>query len=134
MLVHGEKHEMHRFKAQISLDLSAESKSPSVFDPRNAETVLLHYRGEKMAKVLGALARDGMRAGRKVSGILVAKEFNFMVVAPEELAGWQRRGKRGVPLSNKGHSRTHMHAHTHAHTILYLCPSLVLLGLQSTLS
>ncbi|EGD72150.1 cleavage and polyadenylation specificity factor subunit 3 [Salpingoeca rosetta] len=85
VLVHGEKHEMGRFKMQITTDLEADQKTASVFDPRNAETVLLHYRGEKMAKVLGSLAQSGPVQGRRVSGILVAKEFNYMVVAPTEL-------------------------------------------------
>eukprot|EP00043_Microstomoeca_roanoka_P009598 m.91345 g.91345 ORF g.91345 m.91345 type:complete len:784 (+) comp14632_c0_seq2:23-2374(+) len=85
ILVHGEKHEMSRLKTQIINEWEAEQKKVSIFDPKNAETVLLHYRGEKLAKVIGSLATDGPVQSRKVSGILVAKAFNYMIVSPSEL-------------------------------------------------
>ena len=50
-------------------------------NPRNTVAVELFFRGEKMAKVVGALAMEKPEEGHKVSGILVKRNFNYHILA-----------------------------------------------------
>ena len=52
-------------------------------NPRNTVAVELFFRGEKMAKVVGALAMEKPEEGHKVSGILVKRNFNYHILAGE---------------------------------------------------
>lgn len=56
-----------------------------VFAPANNEEIILNFRGEKMAKVVGRLASKKPRAGDVISGVLVKRGFNYHIVSPEEL-------------------------------------------------
>ena len=56
-----------------------------VFAPANNEEVIMNFRGEKMAKVVGRLASKKPKAGDVVSGVLVKRGFNYHIVSPEEL-------------------------------------------------
>jgi len=51
VLVHGEQNEMMRLKAQLLREYEENEETIQVHSPANAETVQLHFRGEKMAKV-----------------------------------------------------------------------------------
>ena len=54
-------------------------------NPRNTVAVELFFRGEKMAKVVGALAMEKPEEGHKVSGILVKRNFNYHILAANDL-------------------------------------------------
>ena len=56
-----------------------------VFAPANNEEIILNFRGEKMAQVVGRLASKKPKAGDVVSGVLVKRGFNYHIVSPEEL-------------------------------------------------
>ena len=56
-----------------------------MFAPANNEEVIMNFRGEKMAKVVGRLASKKPKAGDVVSGVLVKRGFNYHIVSPEEL-------------------------------------------------
>ena len=56
-----------------------------VFAPANNEEIILNFRGEKMAKVVGRLASKKPKAGDVISGVLVKRGFNYHIVSPEEL-------------------------------------------------
>ena len=53
MLVHGEANEMSRLKAALIREYEDDTEyQMQVHNPRNTVSVELHFRGEKMAKVL----------------------------------------------------------------------------------
>jgi cleavage and polyadenylation specificity factor subunit 3 len=57
----------------------------AVYTPRNTQSVELHFRGEKTAKVVGTLAADKPSEGNLLSGILVRRNFKLHMMAPEDL-------------------------------------------------
>lgn len=64
-----------------------------VYTPANITSVNLRFKGEKVAKVLGSLAKARVgaksdvneNASKKLSGVLVKKNFNYYIMAPSEL-------------------------------------------------
>jgi len=88
VLVHGEMTEMARLKGALQREYEAETQldqKVKIFNPKNLETVTFHFRGEKMAKVMGVLAVDKPKEGKAVSGILVKRNFNNHIISPSEL-------------------------------------------------
>ena len=52
VLVHGEANEMDRLKAALIREYEDDTEyKMEVYNPRNTTAVVLHFRGEKMAKV-----------------------------------------------------------------------------------
>ncbi|KAK3101085.1 hypothetical protein FSP39_000832 [Pinctada imbricata] len=89
VLVHGEQNEMSRLKAALIREYEDDSEYQiQVHNPRNTVAVELHFRGEKMAKVVGRLAAERPKEGDKVSGILVKRNFNYHIMAPEDLSNY----------------------------------------------
>ncbi|ESO95466.1 hypothetical protein LOTGIDRAFT_188747 [Lottia gigantea] len=89
VLVHGEANEMSRLKAALQREYEDnEDYKMEVHNPRNTVGVELHFRGEKMAKVVGNLASQKPTDGQQISGILVKRNFNYHVVAPEDLPNY----------------------------------------------
>lgn len=89
VLVHGEMTEMARLKGALEREYEAETQvdqKVKVFNPKNLETVTFHFRGEKMAKVMGSLAVERPKEGKVVSGILVKRNFNNHIISPAELS------------------------------------------------
>ncbi|KAK0280252.1 endoribonuclease ysh1 [Friedmanniomyces endolithicus] len=101
ILVHGEKHNMNRLKSRL-LGL----QSMKVFSPANCEELRIPFRREKVARVVGRLARDIVLPaiptddpdedvegevkrrrdeGQLVSGVLVQNDFKLSLMAPEDL-------------------------------------------------
>ncbi|KAK7491425.1 hypothetical protein BaRGS_00017254, partial [Batillaria attramentaria] len=86
VLVHGEANEMARLKAALIREYEDDLEyKMEVHNPRNTTAVHLHFRGEKMAKVVGELASQQPTQGHKLSGILVKRNFNFHLMAPKDL-------------------------------------------------
>jgi len=88
VLVHGEKSEMQRL--QHSLLNRYSSKKIEIYAPRNCQTVKLQFRGQKTAKVVGKVAAAGMDHLQKISGLLVHKDFQYMIVEPSELSNYTK--------------------------------------------
>lgn len=87
MLVHGEQNEMSRLKAALQREYEDDpNTSIELHNPRNTHSVELYFRGEKTAKVMGSLAVNRPRPGHTVSGILVKRNFNYHIMAPEDLS------------------------------------------------
>lgn len=108
ILVHGEKHNMGRLKSRL---LSLQKFK--VFSPANCEEVLIPFRREKVARVVGRLAseiqppkllpsppasegdedEEGSEEkkrrmegeGQVVRGVLVQNDFKLSLMAPEDL-------------------------------------------------
>ncbi|VDK42048.1 unnamed protein product [Anisakis simplex] len=89
ILVHGEINEMNRLKAAIvrqyedDADLHIE-----VHNPRNTESIELHFRGEKTAKVVGKMAINAPKDGELLSGVLVRRNFNYHLMKADDLSAY----------------------------------------------
>uniref|UniRef100_UPI00358E2A3F cleavage and polyadenylation specificity factor subunit 3-like n=1 Tax=Myxine glutinosa TaxID=7769 RepID=UPI00358E2A3F len=89
LLVHGEQNEMSRLKAALLREYEDNKEVKiAVHNPRNTEAVTLHFRGEKLAKVMGGLASQPPEQGQKISGILVKRNFNYHILAPSDLSNY----------------------------------------------
>ncbi|CAH1979755.1 unnamed protein product [Acanthoscelides obtectus] len=87
VLVHGEQNEMSRLKAALQREYEDDPNSSIVVhNPRNTHSVELYFRGEKTAKVMGKLAIDVPQPGNTLTGILVKRNFNYHVLAPDDLS------------------------------------------------
>jgi len=86
ILVHGEANEMNRLKSALTREYEADPETNITFyNPRNTQAVDLYFRGEKMAKVIGTLAKEQPQEGSNVSGILIKRNFNYHIVSPNDL-------------------------------------------------
>jgi cleavage and polyadenylation specificity factor subunit 3 len=77
---------MSRLKAALQREFEGEKMD--IYNPKNTVAVTLHFRGEKMAKVMGSLASSvvGERGkSKRLSGILVKRNFNYHILAPSDL-------------------------------------------------
>ncbi|EDO39587.1 predicted protein [Nematostella vectensis] len=89
VLVHGEQNEMGRLKAALIREYEDKSEvSLVVHNPPNCQSVELYFRGEKMAKVMGQMAREKPEHGKPLSGILIKRGFNYHLIAPDDLQNY----------------------------------------------
>ncbi|XP_069132461.1 cleavage and polyadenylation specificity factor subunit 3-like [Argopecten irradians] len=89
VLVHGEQNEMSRLKAALIREYEDDTEYQMlVHNPRNTVPVTLHFRGEKMAKVVGKLASEKPSQDQKVTGILVKRNFNYHIMHPSDLSSY----------------------------------------------
>jgi cleavage and polyadenylation specificity factor subunit 3 len=86
VLVHGDANEMGRLRSALQSKYAEREIPLHIHTPRNCETVELHFRGEKTAKVIGELAIAAPKDGTFIEGILTSKDFTFQIIAPTELA------------------------------------------------
>nr|CDS28250.1 Cleavage and polyadenylation specificity factor [Hymenolepis microstoma] len=94
ILVHGEQNEMMRLAGALRREYEDDDTYQiDVYTPANITSVNLRFKGEKVAKVLGSLAkaRVGVESDvngkklNKLSGVLVKKNFNYYIMSPSEL-------------------------------------------------
>lgn len=85
VLVHGEATEMGRLKAALQREYEDEPTPPIVYNPSNTVSVKLYFRGEKTAKVMGSIAMEPPYPGKRLSGILVKRNFNYHLLDPTDL-------------------------------------------------
>eukprot|EP01105_Mastigella_eilhardi_P026445 TRINITY_DN7671_c0_g1_i1.p1 TRINITY_DN7671_c0_g1~~TRINITY_DN7671_c0_g1_i1.p1 ORF type:complete len:723 (-),score=182.93 TRINITY_DN7671_c0_g1_i1:70-2238(-) len=83
VLVHGDANEMGRLKGALSNKY--ENRDLEVLMPRNCQPVQLQFRGDKSAKVVGKLAAEPPTQKRRLSGIIVRKDFTHRVMDSSEL-------------------------------------------------
>lgn len=90
VLVHGEQNEMSRLKAALVREYEDDTEyQPVIHNPRNTVAVELYFRGEKMAKVVGKLAADQTNLqNKKISGILLKRNFNYHIMDPADLSNY----------------------------------------------
>eukprot|EP00299_Pterocystis_sp_00344_P018038 c9019_g1_i2.p1 GENE.c9019_g1_i2~~c9019_g1_i2.p1 ORF type:complete len:590 (+),score=123.04 c9019_g1_i2:386-2155(+) len=82
VLVHGDPQEMQRLKSKLTEE---HADRIQIFTPRNCETVELKFQGEKMAKIVGALASEKLKDGDVVTGMLISKDFDHSVISADDL-------------------------------------------------
>lgn len=87
VLVHGDRNEMNRLKhaLQSKYQERNEGDRMEIHTPENARTVELFFRGEKMARTIGSLAEEAPRNDVRLAGVLVARDFRYSLLAPEDL-------------------------------------------------
>ncbi|KAI9480095.1 beta-lactamase-like protein [Coemansia mojavensis] len=85
VLVHGEESNMMRLRANLLDKYKGSAYQLEVYAPRRAETVELHFRGEKIARAIGGLANKVPTDGSFTTGILVEKDFNYRLVNTADL-------------------------------------------------
>lgn len=85
VLVHGEATEMNRLKNALNREYESEEHPPLIYNPINTHSVELHFRGEKMAKVIGSLAEEPPKPGHHLSGVLVKRNFNYHLMDPKDM-------------------------------------------------
>lgn len=83
VLVHGEANEMGRLKAALQHRYTPEVMR--IYTPRNCESVELLFHGRKYVKIVGKLAEVKPHAGQLLDGILVAKDFEYQLMAVDDL-------------------------------------------------
>ncbi|XP_033097571.1 cleavage and polyadenylation specificity factor subunit 3-like [Anneissia japonica] len=89
ILVHGEANEMKRLKSAIVREYEDSTDYHiQVHNPKTTQAVELHFRGEKIAKVMGTLAKEKGSDGGQLSGILLKRNFNYHIIAPSDLSDY----------------------------------------------
>ena len=83
VLVHGEATEMGRLKGALQHRYQDKMR---IFTPRNCESVEIIFQGKKYVKVIGKLVDSGIKAGDTVTGVLVKKGFEYMLMDKEDLS------------------------------------------------
>lgn len=85
--MHGEQNEMSRLKSALQREYETDPNSNIVFyNPRNTQTVELTFRGEKTAKVMGTLAATRPDPDKRLSGVLVKRDFKYHLLAASDLS------------------------------------------------
>lgn len=73
---------MSKLKQGLTDQYKDDEKNPIVIhNPKNTQAVELHFRGEKTAKVIGTLAMEPPAQDKKLSGVLVKRNFNYHLMA-----------------------------------------------------
>ncbi|ORY51891.1 cleavage and polyadenylation specificity factor 3, isoform CRA_b [Rhizoclosmatium globosum] len=87
VLVHGEQNQMGRLKSALASKYqeSESGATLNIFTPKNCESVELYFKGEKMAKAMGTLAKNPLKQNTRVEGVLVAKDFTYRLIDPVDL-------------------------------------------------
>ncbi|KAG0234104.1 Cleavage and polyadenylation specificity factor subunit 3 [Actinomortierella wolfii] len=85
VLVHGETNAMGRLKSALMSKYHERDETIHIYTPRNAETVKLYFRGEKLAKIIGHMASTFPEENKIVSGVLVVKDFQYTIMDTSDL-------------------------------------------------
>lgn len=78
---------MSRLKMALQREYKADPNNDIKFyNPRNTHSVELYFRGEKTAKVMGSLAASKPEVGKKLSGVLVKRDFKYHLLSASDLS------------------------------------------------
>eukprot|EP01135_Chromosphaera_perkinsii_P010630 Nk52_evm30s2192 gene=Nk52_evmTU30s2192 len=87
VLVHGDANEMMRLKGALVRKYENHTDySINIYTPKNTQGVEFMFRGEKIVKAVGTLAKVKPEVGLKVSGVLVKRGFEHHLLNPSDLA------------------------------------------------
>lgn len=85
VLVHGELKNMSGLRAALQSRYNGRAEEVHLYMPRNCDPLFIPFRPDRTAKVIGALAEKPAAEGKAINGLLVAKDFSYTVLAPEDL-------------------------------------------------
>ena len=86
VLVHGELKNMSGLRAALQSRYNGRAEEVNLYMPRNCDPLYIPFRPDRTAKVIGALAEKPASESKTINGLLVAKDFSYTVLAPEDLA------------------------------------------------
>ncbi|KAF1780865.1 Beta-Casp domain [Phytophthora cactorum] len=85
VLVHGEKNEMMRLKSALNKKFNdPKIYHPSISTPANMQEIVLEFKGEKIAKAIGA------KNGTVISGLLVEVDSQTHLMDKEDLSTYTK--------------------------------------------
>lgn len=86
VLVHGEFNEMMRLKHALVAKYEGHEQPIAFHTPRNCESVILQFRGEKQIKVCGRLA-ESMKGveNEVVDGVLIGKDYDYQLMDADDI-------------------------------------------------
>ncbi|KAF3312773.1 endoribonuclease ysh1 [Orbilia oligospora] len=121
ILVHGETNAMGRLKSALLSKYHDRKDKPRIYNPKNCEELNIPFKGEKIANVVGKLAKHPPHPSKDVdkalvktgqeqifAGVLVQNDFKLSLMSPDDLreyAGLTTTTvmcKQRVPLSTAG--------------------------------
>lgn len=88
VLVHGESNPMGRLKSALLSKyqkLKSTEEEIKIYNPKNSTVLLLEFKAQKVAKVVGSLANKLPENGDKLSGVLVQKNFDLNLIAVDDI-------------------------------------------------
>jgi len=88
ILVHGDSYEMERLKKTLEAEYREMDRSITIHTPPNGHKVALEFKGEKNGKIIGQLASSKPVNNKEISGILAVKDFETVIMSPDDLAGY----------------------------------------------
>lgn len=108
ILVHGEQGEMARLKAGLHrlLEHNADFANLEIHMPRNTEALHLRFVSEKVARLVGSMVTN-LDQTDKIEGILMRRNFNYNVLAPDDLHEYT-----SLKMSNVSNSQTVFYSHS----------------------
>lgn len=83
VLMHGEATMMAALKKKLISDKGIADERIRM--PANCETIQFQFHGQKMVKIVGQLAEDEAVPGKRVTGLLVRKNFDLHMVDPDDV-------------------------------------------------
>ncbi|KAK6353082.1 endoribonuclease ysh1 [Orbilia brochopaga] len=120
ILVHGETNAMGRLKSALLSKYHDRKDKPRIYNPKNCEELHIPFKGEKIANVIGKLAKHPPHPSHDIdkaivktvpeifAGVLVQNDFKLSLMSPDDLreyAGLTTTTvvcKQRVPLSSAG--------------------------------
>ncbi|KAJ3264808.1 Cleavage and polyadenylation specificity factor subunit 3 [Chytriomyces hyalinus] len=85
VLVHGAATEMGRLKSALTSRYHESDRQLNIYTPKNCEAVELYFKGERMAKAIGTLAKTALTNNMRVEGVLVSHDFTYRLIDPSDL-------------------------------------------------
>jgi len=86
ILVHGDANEMGRLRSALQSKYAEKEHPMQIYTPKNCETIELHFKGKKQAKVIGEMAKVEPKNNDRLSGVLVSKDFHYHIMDAKELS------------------------------------------------
>lgn len=83
VLVHGAEDQMSSLQKELVRQF--DPRQTDVLMPKNCQSVHLHFRGDKVARVLGSLAQSAPEPNAPLSGLLLKKDFKYTLMAASDL-------------------------------------------------
>ena len=90
VLVHGDSNQMLKLKKSLDEFHKENNRAIQIFTPKNCEIVKLTFTSQKFAKCMGTASKifEDNLEGSKLSGLLVKREFDLRIMAPEDLINY----------------------------------------------
>eukprot|EP00906_Rhabdomonas_costata_P036586 RCo051313 len=86
VLVHGDHNNIRKLKDRLTEEFK--SRKLQVHSPKNTDVVKLHFARESVVRVVGSAASAYPRPNSVLKGLLVAKDFQHLIVTPPELPAY----------------------------------------------